>query len=376
MKSTTHRKRLLLSLGAAAVTAAIIAFAVMSAPHRGTPTADVNPLVLSLPPTVPALAPADADTVVVAPYSPEWWKKVASMAPSPTGLLGVDLAASGTPVLRLGYSRSPDSTVYEVPNTGPLRLVYLETGSAEDAGTLAVWLKEQPRFDNRRVHVMDRTVVVGQSWNTDYTVPEKPVSAVAGYESGDGVSQGSMWMNIDQEVASLAVAKDPKTREVYAAVMTSALGFKPGTTWVGVSDTGASWTGDFRSGGIDRDQIDFQEARGVLTGAEKVLLEAKDGMTTTRFVDPGAAGLMNGASVASGTSKMGGANYKASVAEVADQAVLLVHDVTLWNSALSGNYSGAEAIGQRTLSASEKSMTIGLTYRDPAKVGPAGPSAG
>jgi hypothetical protein len=375
MKSTFTRKRLLLSLGAAAVAAAAIAFAVVAFQPRAESTAEVNPLVFSLPPTVPVLAPADADTVVVAPYSPDWWKKVASMAPSQTGLFKVDLASAGTQVLRLGYSRSPDTTDYEVPNTGPLRLVYLETGSAEDAAALAGWLKEQPRYDNRRVHIQDRTVIVGQSWNTNYSVPEKTISAVPGYKSGYGASQGSMWMNIDQEVVSLAVAKDPKTREVYSAVMTSALGFKPGTTWVGISDNGDTWKGDFRSGGVDREQIDFQEARDVLTGAEKVLLEAKDGMTTTRFVEPGAAGIMNGASVTSGTSKMGGAGYKGSVAEVEDQAVLLVHDVTQWNSALSGNYTGIEAIGQRTLSANEKTMTVGFTYRDPDKTGPAGQSA-
>lgn len=377
MKSTTHRKRLLLSLGAAAAAAAtIITFAVTAASPRGEAAAEVNPLVLSLPPTVPVLAPADADTVVVAPYSPEWWKKVASMAPSQSGLLGVDLASAGTPVLRLGYSRSPDTTAYEVPNTGPLRLVYLETGSAGDAAALAGWLKEQPRFDNRRVHVQDRTVIVGQSWNVGYAVPEKTISTVAGYESGNGARQGSMWMNVDQEIASLAIAKDPKTREVYTAVMTSALGFKAGTTWVGVSDNGDSWKGDFRSGGIDPEQIDFQEAREVLTAAEKVLLEAKDGMTTTRFVEPGAAGIMNGASVTSGTSKMGGASYKGTVTEVENQAVLLVHDLGQWNSALSGNYTGIEAIGQRTLSASEKSMTIGFIYRDPSKTAPSGQSAG
>jgi hypothetical protein len=73
---------------------------------------------------------------------------------------------------------------------------------------------------------------------------------------------------------------------------------------------------------------------------------------------------------------MGGASYKGSVAEVEDQAVLLVHDLTQWNSALSGNYTGIEAIGQRTLSANEKSMTIGFTYRDPTKVGPVGEPTG
>jgi hypothetical protein len=377
MKSAPTRKRLLLSLGAAAVTAAIITFAVISAPHQDDRAAEVNPLVFSLPPTVPALAAADSDTVVVAPYSPEWWKKVASMAPSQMGLLSVDLAAADTPVLRLGYSRGPDSATYEIPDAGPLRLVYLETGSTEDAANLAGWLKRQPHFDNRRVHVQDRTVIAGQSWNAAYAVPEKTMATVSGYDAGNGAKQGSMWMNVDQEIVALAAgAKDPKTTGVYTAVMTKALGFKPGTTWIGLSDNGDTWKGDFRTGGIDRELIDFGEAQEVLAGAEKVLFEQTDGTATTRFVDPGASGMMNGAAVTSGKSKMGGLSVIGTAPKVDDEAVQMVSDVTMWNSSISGNYSGVEAIARRSLSANEKSMVIGFIFQDPAKVGPGAKPAG
>jgi hypothetical protein len=48
----------------------------------------------------------------------------------------------------------------------------------------------------------------------------------------------------------------------------------------------------------------------------------------------------------------------------------------MWNSSISGNYSGVEAIARRSLSANEKSMVIGFIFQDPATVGPGAKPAG
>lgn len=357
MKKPSRKTRLLLaSFGAAAVFAAVTVFAVSSAhrPDAGAP--GLAPAALTLPATVPALAAADSDTVVMAPFTGDWWRKVAAMAPAATGLLQLEPAKAGAPVLRVGYTRGPDHGTHEIPNTGPLRLVYLETASTDDAATVATWLKNQPGFENRRVHIEDRTVIAGQSWNTTFDLPGKTMASVAGYRPGDGTSQGSMWMNIDQEVVSMAGGADTKNGLAYTAVLAKAVGFEPGTTWLGFSDNGDSWKGDFRSGGVSKDQINLEDAKNTLAATDKVLYEHTASGVTTKMVNQGPSNILNGTSISAGGASMGQAIGK--IPGVDDQLVQVVNDVTTWNSAASGTYSGPENLGQRVLSASAKSMVI------------------
>ncbi|QOD05730.1 hypothetical protein [Pseudarthrobacter sp. BIM B-2242] len=368
MKNTTHRTRLLLlTLGVAAVFVAVTVFAVSSSHRQAPAAAGINPAALSLAPTVPGLAAADSDTVVLAPHTGEWWKKITAMAPASMGLLPLDPAGAGAPVLRLGYSRGPDHAVHEIPNTGPLRLVYLEAASAGDADIIATWLKNQPRYDNRRVHVQDRTVIVGQSWDSTYAVPEQAIQTVAAYRPGNATAQGSMWLNVDQEIVALTGGADTKSGKVYSAILSKGLGFKPGTTWIGFSDNGDDWSGDFAAGGVDKAQISFDDARAVLDADKKVLAEGKDGNVTTRLIDAGTGTLMNGTAITANGETLGGASTK-HFPMVDGQIVSLVNNVTTWTSAATGAYSGPESIIQRTLSANEKSMVIGYSYGsgDPA----------
>lgn len=368
MKNTLTRKRLLLSsVGAAAVAAAIITSAVITAPRPGPEAAAVvNPAVFTLAPTVPALAAADSDTVVLAPYSADWWEKVASMAPTQMGLLKLDSTKAGTPILRLGYSRGPDHVKREIPNTGPLRLVYLEAASADDAEQLAVWLRYAEGFESRRVFVQDRTVIISQSWDTGFTVPEKAMASVSAYAPGAATEHASMWMNVDQEVASLAGGADTKAGQIYSAVMSKGIGFKPGTTWNGFSDNGDAWEGDYGTGGVSKDSIDFEQVQSVLTGQEKVLFEVKSGVTTTKMLEAGAGSMMTATMIRAGDKRIGGGPAANDYPKVDNQVVSVVNDVTRWNAGATGNYSGTEAIGQRTLSANEKSMILSFTLQDPS----------
>jgi hypothetical protein len=362
MKNLSRRTRLLLaSLGAAAVLAAVTVFAVSSVHRQDQAVPGLNPAAFSLAPTVPALAAADSDTVVLAPYSADWWKKIAAMAPAQTGLLQLDPGKAGAPVLRLGYTRGPDHAKHDIPYTGPLRLVYLEAATAGDAETIATWLKNEPRYDSRRVHVQDRTVIVGQSWDAAFAAPEKTMRSVSAYQPGDATAQGSMWMNVDQEVISLAGGADTKNGKLYSEVLSKGIGFKPGTTWTGFSDNGDTWKGDFRSGGIDKNQISFQDTQSDLTATEKVLYESKSGATTTKLIDPGAGSLMAGTSISAKGTTMG-APVADPFPKVDDQIVSMVNDVSSWTTAATGNYSGPESIGQRTLSANATSMVLSFSY--------------
>jgi hypothetical protein len=367
MKNTKHRTRLLLvSAGAvAAVCAAVLVFVMASTARQDQTAPGINPAAFTLPPTVPALAAADSDTVVLAPYSSTWWKKIASMAPFQSGLLTIDPAKAGAPILRLGYSRGPDHIKHDIPNTGPERLIYLEAASSDDANKIAAWLQRAPGFDSRRVHVQDRTVVVGQSWDADYTVPEKSMATISAYIPGDGTKQASMWMNLDQENVSLTGGADTKNGALYATIMSKGAGFKPGTTWTGLSNNGDSWTGDFRSGGVSKELISTSDAQEAVTSTEKVLFESTSGNATTKIIDPGAGNLMTSTSIIAVGNRFGGGTVSADFPKVDNQIVSMVSDVTKWNAAASGNYSGEEAVNLRAISANATSMIVSYTYQDP-----------
>ena len=357
MKKPARKTQLLLaSLGAAAVFATVTVFAVSSAHRHDDAAPGINPAAFSMAPTIPALAAADSDTVVLAPFTPDWWKKVAAMAPASTGVLSLDPSKAGAPVLRVGYSRGPDHGTHDIPNTGPLRLVYLETASADDAATVAGWARTQPGFETRRVTVQDRTVIIGQSWNTTFAVPQKAMDSVAGYRPGDATAQGSMWMNVDQEVVSLAGGADTPNGKVYETVLSKAIGFKPGTTWLGLSDNGDVWKGEFRSGGIAKDQINLDDAKGVIGASEKVLYEHTSGGVTTKFVDQGPSNIMNGTSITAGGATMG--QPAGNIAGVDNPLVSVANDVSTWTNAATGNYSGPENLGRRTLSANATTMAV------------------
>ncbi|WP_422758823.1 hypothetical protein [Paenarthrobacter sp. C1] len=206
---------------------------------------------------IPALAPADADTLVLAPYSESWWAKVGAMAPADTRLAELNASSFSGDIKAIGYSRSQDHEKHDIPMTGPSRLFYIEASSTDAAQKIAEWLKSANGFEGRRVFVEGSTVVIGQSWLTSFKAPEQTMAGAGGYAGVLTTTEGSMYRNPDNEVRSLTGPDDTASARALTAVMRNGFGFTEGTTWVGTSPDGTSWSGDFRSGGVDPEQINF-----------------------------------------------------------------------------------------------------------------------
>lgn len=334
---------------AGAVTVAAALFAMIPAP--GAPVST----------TIPALAAADADTLVLAPYSAAWWEKVSAMAPADTNLAGLDLEGSGVPITSIGYSRSPDRQSHDLPMTGPSRLLYLETATAEDAARLADWLKHADGFEGRRIFTEGATVIVAQSWVAEFTVPEQTM-AEAGYAGILDAGRASMYRNPDNEVQSLAGQSDAAARKALTTVMRNGFGFTEGTSWVGTSGDGTSWAGEFRSGGVRPEQINFTETQAAVDATSTKLAEYSDAtIKYAAFSDGIGAALRSATFRAPGQDTMGlpGTN---TPDPVQNEKVSVVSDVTGWNAAATGVYSVPENISTQAVSANEESMTVTLTY--------------
>lgn len=315
--------------------------------------------------SIPALAPADADTFVLAPYSPSWWANVSSMTSPDTGVAGLDPGRSGADITAVGYSRSPDHEDREVPMTGPQRLFYIEASSAEDAKKVAEWLKHSEGFETRRVFIEGNVVIVAASWVNEFKAPDRNMNGVAGYTDTVSTGEASMYRNPDLEVQTLTGSTDSGEAKALTTVMRKGFGFTEGTTWVGTSIDGSSWAGDFRSGGVDPGQIDFDEIKPALnTTSVKIAEYTVENMKYEGYSGGLANILMSSTFRQPDKSVLGPDVALPGLPKVRDEAVSVVSDVTGWTAAASGIYSARENITTQATSASERSMVMSLGYRD------------
>lgn len=359
--TTPNARRKGLWIGVAAASVAVLgagAFIGLASPGlKGESSA-----MASGPSAIDTLVPSDADTLVITPAGKDWWPKIQAMAVPESNLGGVDLAAADLEIEHLGYSRSPDHTERELDMAGPLRLLYIETPSAEAAASVEDWMSTADGFDNRRVYVEGDIVVVAPSWVADYSVPETSLAETE--DVGSEVSKGkaTLWMNVDQEAASLAV--DEASAESYTDLLRTAYGFQEGTTWLGISDDGASWAGKFRAGGVDPEQIDFDGVEERLRSGEVVLQEVVEQQTKYEIIDPGMGAILSVSGFSSPTQEraLGGDVSAIDFPQVDDAVVSSYADVSNWNQAITGMGAPREGVSARYISANTDEMVVSFSY--------------
>lgn len=346
-------------LGAGAVAAAIGGLIFLGPVGPGVATNQETPHVTS----IASIAPADSDTFVIAPYSKEWWAKVALMT-SPEMRLGeLDPESAGVSIDNIGYSRSPDHIERDVPMTGPLRLFYAESSSPEAAAKVADWLREAAGFEGRRVHLSGNIVIVGPSWVAEYMPPTEPLAKVPGYAAEITSGTAAMWRNVDQEVPALVGDMKSPRAEVMATVLSKGYGFKPGTKWVGTSKGDDIWSGGFKSGGVNPAQIDFKATEASVMGTQKVLDAVQSRESKWEFLDSGMTELLTGASfVAPSQSQRLGGVMPDNIPRAKDAVITAVTDATGVSSAATGISGTLENVAKQSVSASEHEMVVSFSY--------------
>lgn len=317
----------------------------------------------SRPTAIPAMAPSDSDTFVVAPYSKEWWGKVASMTSPVTGLAALDPEAGGLSIENVGYSRSQDHTKRDVPRTGPLRLFYAESSTPEAAEKVAAWLREAPGFEGRREFVDGKTVIVAPSWVNTFEPPTATMAKVPGFAAQVTNKTASMWRNVDMEIPAVVGDTTSPRAAVISTVLAKGYGFTGGTTWVGTSQSGDSWSGSFKTGGVNPAQIDFKAAQDAVSGTQKVLDKVEFSKTKYEILDSGMTEALTGASfVAPGQTGQLGGGAPANVPGVKDPAITAITDVTRFDAAASGIDSSLENISSQAVSANAHDMIVSYRY--------------
>lgn len=311
--------------------------------------------------SIPALVPADADTLVIAPFSGQWWGKVAPMDEPNKMLPELDPASEDLEIENIGYSRSQDTEDHGVPFALPLRLFYIESPTGEGAAEIAEWLKAQPAAENRTVSVEDDVVVIGSS-TTTYKAPDESVLGLEAYDPQRRSGEATMWMNTGREAVSLTGDGNNGKALAFSEVLASGFGFEEGTKWLGTSTDGESWAGEFTAGGVDPEAIDFKKALAVLESTEEVLASVDGPSGTAEVVKPGLGAIIESASFIAGTEHMGAVREDSTAPGMDDPLITVTSDVTAWNAAISGIHLANENLSERTLAANAKEMVISYSY--------------
>lgn len=364
MTATRTKTRRLVPITAAAIAAAaVIGAGAFFLPNVLDRSGGSSAAVPSGPAMIPAFAPADADTFVLAPYSADWWAKIAAMASPESGILQSDPVPAGFRLDRIGYSRSPDHVKRDVSMTGPLRLFYLEAPTAEEATRIGEWLQTAPGNDRRRVTVSDRVIIITPTWVSSYEAPETPITAVPGYRTDETPGKGTYWMNVDQETASIAGGADEATKTAATALVRNGMGFAQGTTWLGTSDAGDSWAGRFAAGGVKPENINFDTVRKDVAATEKVLTASKEGNVSYKVLASSASQVLTTTRItAEGQSGNLGTGDLVDFPKVTAPVVSATTEVTDWNAALSGRYGTKENVATRNISANESEMVVSFGF--------------
>jgi hypothetical protein len=318
---------------------------------------------------IPAYAPADSDTMVLAPYTPDWWSKVTAMAPRELMLRGLTPDA-GLKIEHIGYSRSQDTAERPIP--GALRIFYIEASDDAEAQRIQDWLSTASGFEHRIVHRDGKVLAITVPWVTDYATPSQNMASVAGYRAELTDKQASMYFNPKLEVASLTGPAGGEKAKLLTTYMEKGLGFSADTAWTGTSKDGNSWSGSFVSGGVDPARLNFPEASSALAAQQKIVASytEKDSgeQKTTRsgydILDPGMSVLLGSSTVSAPSQKiqLGSNPLPPDVPKVDGAEVTALQNLNVLDGAATGVQGVSEQTLSRSISASRDKMVMSFTY--------------
>lgn len=310
---------------------------------------------------LPSVISADSDTVVIAPSSKQWWDRITNMAPLTFKINNLDPSKADLNITKLAYARNVDSKDREVPKTGPVRSVFIESPTADDAAKVQDWINASDGKESRSVLRNDNIVQVTYNWVHEFEVPEKNVSSRSDYSLDVSGSSAGMWINFTNQVDVLA-GKDNPQRQIIDDYIKKSFALKPGTVWSGTSEDGVTWKGKYTSGGFDLSLFDPQAVQTELAGTQK-LIAGKDNEGVNVKENNLYSFLINSGFKKTGTSENYGATpVPENSSPVNDEKLSAVILPSQWNNAAMGLGAKDEGVNTMIFSMADKEMNIVLRY--------------
>lgn len=312
---------------------------------------------------ISSLVPENADTVVVAPSSKEWWDKVTKMAPLEFGVSALDPYEKGMDITSLGYARFDDTKKREIGFTGPVRGIYIQSSTEEGATKIENWLLDERGAEVRSTFRQGTVVNVTYNWVTEFDAPQKNVESRSDFSLEDSQSDGSMWINFDNQIDSLS-GKDNPEKPLVTKYFEKTFALKPGTSWSGTSSDGVTWEGEYVRGGLDMNLFNPEDARSALAGTQETLAGGKQDGQQVKILDNRLYSLIlnSGARKTGESVNFGAVEVVSGDFGVKDEKLGVAIDPSQWNTAVRGLSGQTEGVTKIDMSLSDSAMNLVFRY--------------
>lgn len=315
---------------------------------------------------VPHVIPSSADTVVVAPNTKEWWSNITNMAPLTFNVQKLDPSSADLNIERIAYARFPDAGERDVANTGPVRSIYMESPSEEDAVKVESWINGSDGGEQRAVHRSGTIVQITYNWINSFETPSESLSSRDDFSMSEDAKNGQMWMDFDNQIDSLSGINN-SDKPVVKEYFQKNFALKDRTVWSGESNDGVSWSGKYVRGGMDINLFDPEASRKSLMATQKEIGGNENGFKA--YENNLYSLIINSGFKKSGENTNHGA-VEVPVVEpaVKDEKLTAVVEPSQWNTAVMGLSAQNEGVNRIAFSMSGSAMNLVLRYGANAKV--------
>lgn len=244
-----------------------------------------NPLTKAELSPIEKVAPSGTSSLFLTPATQDWWGFVTAMAPSEYYVKGLNFTESGVQPERFGYVSSIN-TSEEAKSGGPVKIIYVETKTADDANKFAEWiLSKKNAYSTMGFMVKDNIVAITQGWaaNDESVFPAETLASNDSYTTDTKVASrdntiGFAYLDMGKSTASLEQTKDPAVAKKLDEFFKLQFGLDIHKgSWVGhAAGPNTLWVGETNNINIDSNGIDTAKAKELLASFKKIQMQTPE----------------------------------------------------------------------------------------------------
>lgn len=244
-----------------------------------------NPLTKADLSAIEKVAPEGTSSIFLTPATPEWWGFVTAMAPSDYSIQGLRFEESGVQPERFGYVTAIN-TSEESKTGGPIKAIYVEAKSNEDANKFAEWLlSKKDAYSTMGFMIKGNIVAITQGWaaNDESVFPKATLESNDAYTTDTKVATrdntiGFAYIDMAKTTQSLQQTKDPAISKKLDEFFKLQFGIDIHKgSWVGhAAGANTLWVGETNNIDIDEAGIDTEKAKELLASFKKIQLQTPE----------------------------------------------------------------------------------------------------
>lgn len=244
-----------------------------------------NPLTKAELSAIEKVAPKGTSSLFLTPATQDWWGFVTAMAPSEYYVKGLNFADSGIQPERFAYVSSVN-TSEEAKSGGPVKTIYVEAKTNDDANKFAEWiLKNKNDYSTTGFVVKENIVAISQGWaaNDESVFPAETLASNDSYTTDTKVASrdngiGFGYIDMAKSTESLQQTKEPAVSKQLDEFFKLQFGLDIHKgSWVGhAAGPNTLWVGETNNINIDSNGIDTEKAKNLLASFKQVQMQTPE----------------------------------------------------------------------------------------------------